>query len=125
MNFHTASISKNNGKFRVIYIVDDEYNLLLKSELPYLENRLSELDKTKVNYAFEKGKNCVENALQHIGYNYTLSLDLMDFFDSVNKSHVNKILDKKILDLCFIEGSPKQGLPTSPLIATIAFFKMR
>jgi hypothetical protein len=123
MNFHKVNIPKNNGKFRVIYIVNDKYKQLLKSQLPYLEKRLSELDKTNVNYAFEKGKNCVENALQHIGYSYTLSIDLTDFFDSVKKIHVNEILDRKVIDLCFIEGSPKQGLPTSPLIATIAFLK--
>ena len=123
MNFHKINIPKNNGKVRVIYIVDNDHKLLLKSNFPYLEKRLSELDKTHVNYAFEKGKNCVENALQHIGYNYTLSIDLTDFFDSVKKTHVNGVLNSKTIELCFIEGSPKQGLPTSPLIATIAFLK--
>ncbi|MDP3008442.1 MAG: reverse transcriptase family protein [Methylococcales bacterium] len=123
MNFHKINIPKNNGKVRVIYIVDNDHKLLLKSNFPYLEKRLSELDKIHVNYAFEKGKNCVENALQHIGYNYTLSIDLADFFDSVKKTHVNGILDSEIIELCFIKGSPRQGLPTSPLIATISFLK--
>ncbi len=123
MKYHKSKIPKNNGKYRIIYVADNEYTVLLKSKLPYLEKRLSELDATNVNYAFEKGKNCIENAMQHIGYNYTLSIDLIDFFDSVHKEHVSDVLENDFIEFCFIDGSPKQGLPTSPLIAIIAFLK--
>ena len=50
-------------------------------------------------------------------------MDLANFFDSIKREHVSKLIDESILDLCLIEDSPKQGLPTSPLIATIAFLK--
>ena len=123
MNYSKSHIPKNNGKTRTIYTVSDEDKKILRSQIPYLEKKLSEHDVTNVNYAFEKGKNCVLNSFQHIGYEYTLSMDLVNFFDSVSKSHVSKLLDDEIIELCFIDGAPRQGLPTSPLIATIAFLK--
>jgi len=74
-----------------------------------------------VNYAFQKGKNCALNAIQHIGYRHTLSFDLKDFFNSVSPAHVLNAIPGWLIKECFVDGAPKQGLPTSPLIATIAF----
>ncbi len=121
--YKRVRIPKGNGRYRLIYLVNYPFKIVLKELIPELETILLERDNTCVNYAFEKGKNCVEGALQHVGYKYTLSMDLTDFFDSVKESHVVDILDKHIVNTCFIDGAPRQGLPTSPLIATIAFFK--
>lgn len=112
---------KGNGKFRDLYIASREDNQELRQLLPELETILANIDKCGANYAFEKGKNCALNAFQHIGYRYTLSLDLENFFDSIGVQHVTGIIPNHIITQCFIDGSPKQGLPTSPLIATIAF----
>jgi hypothetical protein len=48
-------------------------------------------------------------------------MDLIDFFDSVKRCHLEGVVDDSILDMCLIENTPKQGLPTSPLLANIAF----
>ena len=122
-SYKKINISKRNGKHRCIYIVNNQLKNKLKLLMPYLENRLHELDNTNVNYAFERGKNCIEGALKHVGYKYTLSMDLANFFDSVKSTHVSDLLDKDVINTCFIDDSPRQGLPTSPLIATIAFLK--
>ncbi len=123
MHYRVSRIPKGNGKFREIYIPSHEYKELLRSFLPQLELILAKFDIHKANYAFQKGRNCALNALQHVGYRYTLTLDIADFFDNVTPKHVAGIVPKKIQDYCFIKGHPRQGLPTSPLIATIAFFR--
>jgi len=48
-------------------------------------------------------------------------MDLEDFFGCVTPNHVAKIIPESIIQQCFIDGTAKQGLPTSPIIATIAF----
>jgi hypothetical protein len=110
-------------KVRNIYIVNHTKKIKLVKLLPYLEATLKKVDQTNVNYAFQKGKNCSLGAMRHIGYKYTISFDLVNFFDSVRKFHVEGILNNTVIDYCFIDGAPRQGLPTSPLIATIAFLK--
>jgi hypothetical protein len=110
-------------KTRNIYIVNPLKKFKLVKLIPYLEDTLKKVDQTNVNYAFEKGKNCSLGAMNHIGYKYTISFDLVNFFDSVRKNHVDGILNNEVINYCFIDGAPRQGLPTSPLIATIAFLK--
>ena len=75
--YRKFKINKNNGKIRTVYSVNNEYKIQLKALMPGLEKRLLEQDSSGVNYAFERGKNCVEGALKHVGYKYTLSMDLL------------------------------------------------
>lgn len=119
--FDLFYISKKNGKFRRIFSLYREQKSQLRELIPYLEKVLLHHDVHKVNYAFIRNRNCVEHAMQHIGYKYTVSMDLENFFESVNKDHVSKYLNEDIMDQCFISGAPQQGLPTSPIIANLAF----
>ena len=48
-------------------------------------------------------------------------MDLENFFDSITPGHVEGIIPEPIINQCFIDGNPKQGLPTSPIISIIAF----
>jgi hypothetical protein len=121
INYRIARIPKGGNKHREIYIASPEDNNILRGLLPNLESILKNYDNNGVNYAFEKKKNCALNALQHIGYRYTLSMDLENFFDRVTPQHVAGIIPDTLIAQCFLNGNPKQGLPTSPLIATIAF----
>ena len=121
ISFRIARIPKRNGQFRQIYIPSKASGRRLRSLLPELENILAGIGGSNWNYAFEKGKNCALNAFQHIGHRYTLSMDIHDFFDNVSDDHIKGIIPKHLVDQCFIQGRPRQGLPTSPLIATIAF----
>ena len=118
--FNLFYISKKNGKFRRIFSLYKEQKAQLRELIPRLEKILLKHDSHQVNYAFIRNRNCVENAMQHIGYKYTVSMDLENFFESVNREHVDKYLNEDIMDQCFISGAPQQGLPTSPLIANLA-----
>ena len=81
MLYKIARIPKHNGKFRNIYIPKHEYKTELRGLIGELEDILSSLDTCRVNYAFQRGRNCVLNALQHLGYNFTLSMDVEEFFN--------------------------------------------
>jgi hypothetical protein len=122
MKYRVARIPKGAGNFRFIYIASEPDCLHLRSLLPELKRILEIADTSKANYAFQENKNCALNAMQHIGYRYTLSMDLEDFFDSITPSHVEGVIPDVLIKQCFIDGNPKQGLPTSPIISTIAFF---
>ena len=105
---------KRKGEFREICIP----NASLKYRLRV---RNFELNKESLKFGSEvqgfcPGKSPCSNAVAHIGYNFTLSFDLKDFFDTVKPSMV----DPKWSD-CFINGRAYQGLPTSPAIANLAF----
>lgn len=123
-SYRLINIPKGGGNYRSIYIPNWEYMEQLKSYLPYLENRLKDLDTTKANFAFIRGKNCVAHAYQHLGYKYTLSLDIKDFFDHITREHVKGVVPNEMLLLCFIDGAPRQGLPTSPVISNLAFLNV-
>lgn len=121
VQYRVARVPKGNGTYREICIPSAEAKKRLRKLLPVLDGIRESLDRYRVNYAFEKGRNCALNALQHIGYRWTLSFDLADFFDSVVPRHVSDVLPAWLVEQCFVNGAAKQGLPTSPLIATIAF----
>lgn len=124
MQYRIARIPKRNGKFREVVIPSSEDKIRLRSLLPALERILERLDKHGANYAFQRDKNCAQMALAHIGYRYTLSMDLEDFFESVTVAHVARVIPQAIIQQCFVMGRAKQGLPTSPIISTIAFLPL-
>ena len=115
------NITKNNGNSRKIFVPTRTYSEQLKNNFKKLNEILLEQDKSKVNHAFLAGRNCVTNAMQHIGYQYCLQLDIEDFFDSISSESVKGVINNEICNLVFIEGKLKQGLPTSPIISNIAF----
>lgn len=112
---------KGRSKFRLIYIPNPEYMKQLRKLLPGLLDILMSLDGQRADYAFSPRRNSVLNAFQHIGYRYTLSFDLKDFFDSITVDHVSDLISADVVDFCFVDGAPRQGLPTSPVISSIAF----
>lgn len=114
-------ISKKNGKFRTIFAPKGNYKTALKRAVGELNEIAKKADKNNVCHAFLSGRNIVTNAQVHKNYNYTLSIDLKDFFDSVSQDMLKGKISKDLLELCFIDGFARQGLPTSPAIANIAF----
>jgi hypothetical protein len=105
---------KRKGEFREICIPN--------STLKYrLRVRNFELNKESLKFGpevigFVPGRGVTTGAIRHVGYNFTLSFDLKDFFDTVTPSMV----DSQWSD-CFINNRAYQGLPTSPAIANLAF----
>ena len=121
ISFRISRIPKGRGKFREIYIASKEDHLLLRRLMQQLNEIHDRCDNTGASYAFLRNRNCALMALRHIGHLYTLSLDLENFFESVTTRHVQDVLPHELIDLCFIDGRLRQGLPTSPVISNIAF----
>ena len=133
---------KRKGEFRLIYAPNNKEKSHLYQFIPYLHDLCDKLCDYKIVHGFMLSKSPITNSLQHIGYNFTVSFDLKDFFDTVTKSHVahiitesinklalqNNNLDVKdsslVIDHLFIDDHCYQGLPTSPLVANLAAVKM-
>jgi hypothetical protein len=110
-------IDKGNGSFRFVYAPNTKYKKVLREKLSYLEDTLTALDKRNMFHAFRRNFNPVTNAKAHIGYKYSAKFDLKSFFDTVRQDMFSAPLND---DLYFIKGITRQGLPTSPMLASIA-----
>jgi len=123
---HLARIPKRNGTYRVICVPDAPLKASLRGLLSALESKAEEFCPEGVCHGFMRGRSPVTNARMHIGHQFTLSMDLKDFFDSVKPQMVSGKLSKQELEACFIDpgdglgARPLQGLPTSPVVANIA-----
>ncbi len=121
MAIRKFTINKSKNQVRTIYLVDSDRKERLKKYLPILEAILASQDRVKCNYAFTHGRNCVSHALRHKSYNFTLSVDIKNFFDSIDIRLLKNKVPSDILEDCLIDGAPRQGLPTSPILSSIAF----
>lgn len=113
-------IPKGNG-FRQIYVPSESFKKRLRKCLPTLLD-IFYINQAHPNacHAFLPNRNCITNAEQHIGFDYNLSIDILNFFDSIKPWHVQNKVPQNIINECFIKGAPRQGLPSSPLISNIA-----
>ncbi len=122
--YKIIKLPKGNGRFRTLYAPSKAYKEKLTTFLLDLQQKVHNADTDHTIHGFMRGRGPVSNAQKHIGYTYTLSLDLKDFFDCVKAEMVSDYLSDEQLNLCFIDGIARQGLPTSPLIANLAFLKL-
>lgn len=102
----TVIIPKGNGKTRTIHVPDKGEMARLRALVPELTKRMVEADKCGVMHGFFSGRSCVTNAMQHVGFRFTLKFDLKDFFDTVTSTMVEGSKD------CFIFPP----LPPLPLL---------
>lgn len=125
MKYEEYTILKKNGKTRKIVAPDEALKAYQRRQLKALEaifyreiNRcgLADLD---VFHGFVHGRNVVTAAEKHIGFSYTVMMDISHFFDSVFANHINPIYTIP-KELFHKEGYAAQGFPTSPMIANIA-----
>lgn len=85
-------------------------------------------------YGFVDKKNVAENALLHTKKKTVLTLDLKDFFPSINSRRVfglfskhfkfNSEVSSTLTGLVTHKGCLPQGAPTSPIISNMICFKM-
>lgn len=115
MNVH--KISKRNGKFRTIYSPSPDEKKFLREILPHINSAAIKADANNVAHGFRYGRSPITNAMPHIGWTWTLNMDLADFFDCVTKAHVPEFAG---VDQLWPDGAARQGLPTSPALANIA-----
>ncbi|MEZ8995963.1 reverse transcriptase family protein [Vibrio sp. 10N.222.54.A1] len=115
---------KSGHKTRPIFAPDDFSKSLYRQRLKELYTIFSEIESQTVSYGFVPQRSVVDQAKCHIGYQYTISLDIRDFFDSIRPKLVKGLIPNEMISMLFIDGAPRQGLPTSPIVANIAFDKI-
>ena len=123
-------IPKGNGKYRFIMEPIGEYKTFLKAlnyELSkYIYKNNLFLDE---QHGFILGRGVVTNAKMHIGYDYTMKIDIKNFFDSINLYMVKSAISefnatsdfeyKKYINYCFYNKQLPQGFPTSPALSNL------
>jgi len=109
------------GKKRLIYSPNMDSKGFYQAILPKLNETFEKMEERAVAYGFVPKRSCVDQALQHVNYAYTISLDIKDFFDHVKIKHVKGLIDEELIPYLFIDGAARQGLPTSPMVSNIAF----
>lgn len=119
-DYHKIRIAKGKNKYRTIFVPSKHKAHALKTYLPEIKKSYKNHVVYEVDHAFVGGKNCVTNAMQHLKHRYVLSLDIANFFDSIQSHHVKDILSEKIIQETFVNNALPQGFLTSPMIANIA-----
>lgn len=116
-------IPKKNGKSRKISAPSKDLLKYQRNLLPmlvkYHQNKTKELNIDKIQHGFIPGKNCVTAASIHVGFKYTICMDLSNFFDSCNKSMFPREITK-YEPLFHKQGHCAQGFATSPVLCNIA-----
>lgn len=123
-------IPKGGGRYRTVYDPDPEHKRRLRALVPQLNLIAEELDVHGVQHGFREGRSPVTNAKAHIGFQYSLSMDLDSFFDTVTYEKVFKAIPvdglkdtrnaNALRAECFVHCVAVQGFPTSPALANIA-----
>ena len=124
MLYTITRLPKKSGGYRVIYSPCDTLKERLKRELPRVAKLAREYDRFDVAHGFAPGRNVITNAMPHIGYRYSLSMDLSDFFDTVTRSTLTFAPREWTQDVedggLLADGAARQGFATSPALANIA-----
>ena len=127
LSYRDFLIPKKNGKPRRISAPSKELLKYQHNLMPglyrYHMKRERELNCENIQHGFIPNRNCVTAATQHIGYKYTIIMDLSNFFDSVNTSFFQKTITR-YSHLFHKEGHCAQGFASSPILANIASLQM-
>lgn len=111
---------------RKISAPDDNLKAYQRTKLPELEgiyhSLISGSEIKNVAHGFITGRNCVSAAIQHIGYELTIMMDISKFFDSVTRDMIANVSIEASQDKnYFHEGNyTPQGFVTSPILCNIA-----
>lgn len=143
-------IPKGNGRFREIAIPSGDAIVqeAMRAWRRCLTRRLESLPDVDHIHGFRPLRNAVTNAEAHVGYEYTVSVDLQDFFPSISDVTVARVLLEASaaetagggvppptpgtlwwklpsMDvLLTVNGALPQGYPTSPAIANLVGLDM-
>jgi hypothetical protein len=117
---HVVRIPKRKGSYRTVYIPTDAEKQEMRSKQGTLNYVLARHGSSDVIHGFVKGRSPVTNAARHVGFAYTLTFDLRDFFDSCTESLLEPLMHPAQFAGLLPDGAARQGLPTSPTLANIA-----
>jgi hypothetical protein len=128
--FYRHEIPKKNRRrgHRTVWepvVLKNNYKALARRLNNFFAHKLNNFPHTRT-FGYIGGRNIKENAQDHCGHRYLVSLDLKDFFPSIKALRIGAFLQSTdiepiVADLLSrfvtIEGSLPLGLPTSPTIA--------
>ena len=127
LSYRDFLIPKKNGKPRRISAPSKELlkyqHNLMRGLYAYHAKQERLLDVENIQHGFVPNRNCVTAATQHIGFNYTIIMDLKDFFDTCNVNHFPKSITR-YSHLFHAEGHCAQGFASSPILCNIASLNM-
>lgn len=124
-HYKVYSLPKKSGGVRIIAQPSRNLKAIQSWILRNILDRLSSSENSK---GFEKGDSILNNALPHSGASYILSIDIEDFFPSIQANKVHSVFRSlgynpevcKILTIfCTYKGRLPQGAPTSPKLANL------
>lgn len=127
-DFHRFHIPKRNKKLgtRTVYKC---YQQFTRDILKTLKFNLEELyEPLDCVHGFVRKRNTRSNAIAHTGNRFLLSLDIRNFFESINKKSVmgafislgfKESIASDLSTICTLEDHLVQGFSTSPIIANI------
>ena len=116
---------KKRGEFRLIAVPNKNLKYSLRNVLNnQINKKVDKYCDPMIVTGCRQGYNPVVNASFHIGYRFSFSMDLKDFFDTVTPIHVGDYLNENQISKVFIDGHIYQGLPTSAAVANLAAAKM-
>lgn len=123
--YKNQSIPKKNGKSRILNCP----NIELKSiQLWILREILEMTEVHEKSFGFKKGSSILDNAKVHIGNNYSLNIDIKNFFGSLKRPHVfnlfismgyNRLVAITLTNITTYQNKLPQGAPTSPYISNL------
>lgn len=117
----TITIKKRGGGTRTVYVQSHR----AKHHYRKLGHKLSELAKQAPSWqhmhGFTPGRSPVTQARAHVSFQYTLSMDIAEFFDHVCKSHLMDAgCPEDLAERALVDGATRQGLSSSPAAANLA-----
>lgn len=122
-NYEEYLIPKKGGKFRKIVAPSAELLTYQRQILRTLNDDYAiAIQQTPIKntaHGFVKNRNCITAAIQHVGYQSTIMMDISTFFDDVKPSMLPQYASDA--NLWHKEGYAAQGFATSPMLANIAF----
>ncbi len=125
--YTTIVIPKKSGGTRTLYAPVSPLKLIQRT----LHTVLTSVYSPKpVNHGFMQGKSIVTNAKFHIGSRWILTVDIEDFFPSINFGRVRGLFIKPpynrptsvatiLAQICCFDNALPQGAPSSPMISNM------
>jgi RNA-directed DNA polymerase len=122
---------KNKSKFREVIEIKSPYNIFHKELLLKVEDIIKQNPQNFLvdcSHGFIKNKNTLSNAKQHINKKYILKVDILNFFNSIDKDEISIIFQKLgcnktsaelFSKLCTYNNVLKEGFNTSPILANL------
>lgn len=118
-------VRKRSGGTRTVYAPSDR----AKRRYRQIAGRILEVYQLagygESAHGFLPGRSPITNAQKHVGYAFTLTIDLADCFDHVTEEYLTLGPEHTpLIRSACVHGAARQGLPSSPIACNLALESM-